>query len=93
MSNYTFEFHVDSYWSDNGCDCCEASEVIVYNEIDSKVLGTCESKEECYARAIEQVLDLEPYSINEYDRTLEDLEQQSDSLNIQIIFNNEQARV
>ena len=53
MNNKYFYFKNDSYWTDNGCDCCEADYFECYNSEQTHwMFGSAESEEGCYAMAI-----------------------------------------
>lgn len=89
MRKHCFEFDIEHYQYDQGCDCCEPVETVVYNEVDGKILGSCFDEFECYARTIETVLNLDAYSLEQEfeDYSLEQLINRAESLEIKIQFN------
>ena len=84
--NTEYYFVRESYWSNPGCDCCEQIEDVFYNEIDSKILGSCDSKRECLARVLEFELDLDYNDRDVYNRTFEQLIEQLKSINVTVSF-------
>lgn len=53
MTNKIYKFTNDSYWSSNGCSCCDADYFTCYNsdDIDWR-LGSSYNHEDCYVKAI-----------------------------------------
>lgn len=52
-----FYFTDNSWWDSQGCSCCEASLMEVYNSEDTDPsLGTAHYKLECYIKAIYTVM-------------------------------------
>ncbi len=52
----TYEYTDDTWWDDNGCDCCEPVEMPCYNLIEDHELYypySCHSVEECYRQVLE----------------------------------------
>lgn len=51
--NKHFVFKDDSYWSSNGCDCCDDVFMSCYNSDDiDPALGSAHCIEDCYAQAL-----------------------------------------
>lgn len=45
--NKHFTFYEDSYYSSNGCDCCEPTQMFYYNSDDTDArLGSAHSEED-----------------------------------------------
>ena len=86
MKNNEYNFVRESYWTDPGCDCCDPIEDVFYNEVDSKILGSCNTKWECLARVLEFEKDLDYDDRDLYDQTFDQLEQQLKSINVTVSF-------
>ena len=51
----TITFYKETYWTDNGCSCCEPDEWIVWNTHPEEhpVNGSSDSREGCYISALD----------------------------------------
>ncbi len=68
-----FEYTDDSWWDDNGCDCCPGQIMPVYNLLNSEheyYVYSCHTEEDCYRQALELEGIIDPemdFDYNEVD--------------------------
>jgi hypothetical protein len=68
-----FIFTHETYWTDQGCSCCETWEWDLYNCLSHELNGSCSNEQDCLLNIVEHL---------DYDNYLEFLNLESDDVEI-----------